>query len=108
MEVHRTLKSGLLEILYKDALEYEFTRKNIFFEREKEYSVPYKDTILPHKFYADFVVENEIILEVKSRTKGFIEADFAQCLNYLRLSNNRLCILVNFGGSSLAYKRIVV
>lgn len=108
MEIHRTLKGGLLEILYKDALEYELAHKNIFFEREKEYLVPYKDIILPHKFYADFVVANEIILEVKSRAKGFVDADFAQCLNYLHLSNNRLCILVNFGGSSLDFKRIVI
>ena len=55
-EVHNNLGPGFLEIVYKDALEYEFKRAGIPFEREKEYEVNYKDIILPHKFYADFVV----------------------------------------------------
>ena len=65
MEVHNNLGKGFLEIVYKDALEYEFRKNNIPFEREKEYSVNYKDIILSHKFYADFVVFDRIILEVK-------------------------------------------
>lgn len=63
MEVHRHLRGGLLEVVYKDALEYEFIKNNIPFEREKEYFIEYKDIILPHKFYADFVVFDDIILE---------------------------------------------
>lgn len=58
MEVHRILGKGLLEIVYKDALEYEFKTKAIAFEREKEYSIQYKDITLPHKFFADFIVFN--------------------------------------------------
>ena len=54
MEVHRNLGNGFLEIVYKDALEYEFRKNNVPFTREKEYVVNYKETILPHKFYADF------------------------------------------------------
>ncbi|SFE23401.1 GxxExxY protein [Flavobacterium xueshanense] len=50
MEVHRILGLGLLEIVYKDALEIEFKNHNIPYEREKEYSVEYKGIILPHKF----------------------------------------------------------
>lgn len=56
MEVHRLLGSGLLEIVYKDALEIEFKSHNIPFQREKEFSIEYKGIILPHKFYADFIV----------------------------------------------------
>jgi GxxExxY protein len=56
MDVHRELGQGFLEIVYKDALEYEFRKKNIEFAREVEYEVNYKDIILPHKFYADFVI----------------------------------------------------
>lgn len=66
MEVHNQLGGGFLEIAYKDALEYEFRKTNILYEREKEYEVQYKGIILPHKFYADFVVFGKIILEVKS------------------------------------------
>jgi len=65
MEVHNNLGAGFLEIVYKDALEYEFKKANIPFEREKMYEVNYKGIILPHKFYADFVVYGNIILEVK-------------------------------------------
>ena len=50
MEVHKELGRGLLEIVYKDALEYEFKINNIPYQREKDYQVPYKDIILPHQF----------------------------------------------------------
>lgn len=65
MEVHNNLGAGFLEIVYKDALEYEFKKANISYEREKVYEVNYKGIILPHRFYADFVVFENIILEVK-------------------------------------------
>ena len=66
MEIHRTLGPGLLEIVYKDAMEYEFNNRDLWYEREKEYLVRYKEVILPHKFYADFVVMDKIILEIKA------------------------------------------
>lgn len=66
MEVHNNLGAGFLEIVYKDALEYEFKTVGIPFEREKEYMVHYKGNILPHKFYADFIVFDKIILEIKN------------------------------------------
>ena len=50
MEVHNNLGKGFLEIVYKDALGYEFNKNNIPYEREKEYAVNYKDIVLPHKF----------------------------------------------------------
>ena len=70
MKVHRNLGPGLLEIVYKDALEIEFKNNAIQYEREKEYLIEYKDVILPHRFYADFIVYGSIILEAKS-TKRF-------------------------------------
>ncbi len=106
MEVHNNLGHGFLEIVYKDALEYEFRKAGIPYEREKEYKVIYKDVILPHKFYADFVVFDQIILEIKgvsTLTDDFI----AQCINYLKVSDNKLALLVNFGELRLNYKRIV-
>lgn len=56
MEVHKILGKGFSEIVYKDALEWEFKNAGITFKREKEYIVKYKEVILPHKFYADFVI----------------------------------------------------
>jgi GxxExxY protein len=58
MEVHTQLGHGFSEIVYKDDLEFEFSENSIFFEREKEYPVYYKDILLSHKFYADFVVSS--------------------------------------------------
>ena len=107
MEVHNNLGKGFLEIVYKDALEYEFRSNNIPFEREKEYVVNYKDVILPHKFYADFVVFDKIILEVKGMA-GIAEEHIAQTLNYLKVSGLKLGLIVNFGELSLQYKRVVL
>ena len=107
MEVHNNLGAGFSEIVYKDALELEFMKANIQFEREKEYSVKYKGEVLKHKFYADFVVFDKIILEVKGVSK--IKEEFtAQCLNYLKVSENRIALLVNFGELKLSYKRIIL
>lgn len=96
-----------LEIVYKDALEYEFDKHNIPFEREKVYEVYYKDVILPHKFYADFVVFDKIILEVKC-INGIADEHIAQTINYLKVSGNKLGLLVNFGDLSLRYKRFIL
>ena len=105
-EVHNNLGPGFLEIVYKDALEYEFRRENISFSREQEYVVQYKDVILPHKFYADFVVMDKIILEVKG-VSGISEKFLAQTINYLKVSGNKLGLLVNFGELKLNYRRLV-
>ncbi|KAA5533142.1 GxxExxY protein [Taibaiella lutea] len=107
MEVHNNLGAGFLEIVYKDALEYEFKRAGIEYEREKMYEVNYKGAILPHKFYADFVVNKQIILEVKG-VSAIADEFVAQCLNYLKVSGNSLALLVNFGELRLNYKRIVL
>jgi GxxExxY protein len=106
-DVHRNLGRGFSEIVYKDAIEYEFKQLNIPFEREKEYAVNYKDTVLKHKFYADFVVYDEIILEVKT-VDILIKPHFNQCLNYLRVSGNEIAFLVNFNSVSLEYKRFLL
>lgn len=107
MEVHSLLGGGFLEIVYKDALEYEFRKRNIPYEREKEYCVPYKEIILPNKFYADFIVMKKIILEIKAVSS--IPNEFiAQTLNYLAVSKCKLGLIVNFGNEKLEYKRVVL
>ena len=68
--------------------------------------VNYKDIILPHKFYADFVVMDKIILEVKS-VKTIADEFVAQTINYLRVSDLQLGLLVNFGELKLNYRRLV-
>jgi len=107
MEVHRTLGRGFLEIVYKDALQLELRRKEIPFVREKEYMVDYKGTILPHKFYADFVVLNDIIVEVKAQN-GIADEHYGQVLNYLAVSKCKIGLIYNFGEPSLIIKRVIL
>lgn len=106
LEVHNHLGAGFLEIVYKDALQYEFNKAQIPFEREKMYDVNYKGFILPHKFYADFVLYDKIILEVKG-VSCLTDEFTAQCLNYLKVSGTKLALLVNFGELKLNYRRMV-
>ena len=107
MEVHRNLGKGFLEIVYKDALEYEFKKNNIPYDREMAYEISYKEITLPHKYFADFLVYEKIILEVKA-VNGIIDEFIKQTLNYLAASKCKLGMIVNFGEDSLKYKRIVL
>ena len=95
-----------MEIVYKDVLEYEFNLSRIPFQREKEYQVAYKDVHLKHKFYADFVMFDKIVLEVKT-VETLNDRHLAQCINYLKVSNNKLAICANFKGQGLEYKRVL-
>jgi GxxExxY protein len=107
MEIHNILGRGFSENVYKDALEYELKTNHIPFQREQKYLIRYKEIILPHKYYADFVVDEKIILEIKA-IERFHSNHEKQCLNYLAASKLKLAILVNFGEVSLKYKRVVL
>ena len=106
-DIHRQLGRGFLEIVYKDAMEYEMQMKNINYEREREYKIAYKQAILPHKFYADFVVTNDIILEIKAK-EGIAEEHIAQTLNYLKASGCKVGLILNFGEDALKIKRVIL
>ncbi|MFT3979844.1 MAG: GxxExxY protein [Ferruginibacter sp.] len=107
MDIHRSLGMGLKEVNYKDAMEMDFIEKQIPFEREKRFDVFYKEKRLLHPYYADFILYDAIILEVKSCTT-LIDAHVAQALSYLAVANRKLALLINFGEKSLTYKRIVL
>ena len=107
MEVHRELGKGHDEVVYKDALEIEFQRQGIPFAREREFKLTYKGVELPHKYFADFVVLDKIILEAKA-IECLTDSHVKQTLNYLAASKLKLGLLVNFGEDSLSYKRVVL
>ncbi|NHM08266.1 GxxExxY protein [Flavobacterium sp. CYK-4] len=107
MEVHKILGKGHSEVIYGDAIEYEFVKNKIPFEREKKYNITYKDIVLPHHYYSDFVVFDEIILEIKA-IQCLTSSETKQTLNYLAASKNKLGLLVNFGEDSLKYRRIIL
>ena len=107
MEVHNELGHGFAEIVYKDALELCFSQNRIYYEREKEYLVYFRGILLRHRFYADFVVFDKIILEVKC-VSCLTDEHISQTINYLKVSGNKLGLLVNFGRGRLEYKRLVL
>jgi GxxExxY protein len=107
MEVHKILGKGHSEKVYGDALEYEFQKNEIPYNRELRYNIMYKDIVLPSYYFADFVIFNEIILELKAIT-AISTSEIKQTLNYLAASKNKLGLLVNFGEDSLKYKRIIL
>lgn len=107
MDIHKILGKGLLEIVYKDALEFELKTHGIPYEREKKYEVHYKGITLKYHFFADFVIDNKIIIEIKSQ-QGVAEDHYKQTLNYLGISKCKLGLIINFGNDSLQQNRIVL
>jgi GxxExxY protein len=107
IEIHKELGAGFLEIVYKDAFEYEFRADSMLYEREKEYTIIYKKSVLPHKFYADFVILDKVILEIKAKEGGIAEEDYAQTLNYLKCSGCKVGLILNFGRMKLEIKRVI-
>ena len=107
MEIHRELGKGHDEVIYKDAFVVELSRAAIPFSREKNYEITYKGVILPHYYYADFVVCDKILFEAKAVEK-LTDSHFKQMLNYLAASRLRIGLLVNFGGDALEWKRVIL
>ncbi len=107
MEIHRELDKGHDEVIYKDALVVELSRSTITFEREKKFEISYKGVLLPHFYFADFVVWDKIIFEAKAVEK-LTDSHVKQVLNYLAASKLRVGLLVNFGADSLEWKRVVL
>lgn len=106
-EAHNIPGKGFLEIVYKDALEYEMNKRSLPYEREKEYKIIYKDCILPHKFYADFVAFEKVIVEIKAQ-EGIADVHHSQLLNYLKASGCKVGLILNFGEASLKIKRMIL
>ena len=84
-----------------------FKKANIPNARKKMYEVNYKGIILPHKFYADFIVNGNIIFEVKG-VAGITDEFIAQAINYLKVSQNQLALIINCGELRMSYKRVVL
>ena len=106
MEVHRQLGHGFLEAVYQEAAVIEFPLKQIPFEREVALPIRYKNILLPIHYRADFVCYSEIIVEFKALSR-LSSAEEAQLLNYLKATGLKRGLLINFGASSLQYKRLV-
>lgn len=106
MEVHRILGAGFFEKIYQDALEVEFKRRGIPYEREKTFRIFYKGVELQHVFQSDFVCYDEYIVELKA-VKELEDIFRAQVINYMHASGLKHSLLINFGETSLRYERYI-
>ena len=100
IEVHRELGPGLLESVYSECLAHEMKAAGLKFEKEKDLPVRYKDVFIDCFFRMDFVVEDKIILEMKPVEK-ILKVHEAQLLTYMKLSNIRVGLLMNFNSEIL-------
>src|SRR5687767_8414062 len=81
MEVYNTIGRGFLESVYKDCLTIEFDKRKLGFQREKKFNVIYKGIKIPHSYNADFIIEDQIIVEIKAQSL-IIEENIKQTINY--------------------------
>mgnify|MGYP000857485317 FL=1 len=106
MNIHSTLGNGFLEAVYWEVLEKEFVKNNIPYQREVKLDLFFNGEKLDKKYKADFICFDNIILEIKA--VSFIHENFTkQTLNYLKATDKKLGLLINFGEKSLKYKRII-
>ena len=100
IDVHRELGPGLLESAYKECLFYEIKNAGFKVEREKPLPIIYKDIKLDHGYRIDLLVENTLVIELKT-VESFTDVHFAQVLTYLKLGNFPLGLLMNFDSKIL-------
>jgi len=105
MEVHRELGPGFLEYVYEESLCHELNLREIYFERQKELDIYYKDLLIPKKYKPDLMIENKVIVELKA-TSDLTKIEEAQLLNYLKATKLRIGLLLNFAPKSW-YKKLV-
>jgi GxxExxY protein len=105
MIVHSKLGYGFLEKVYENALMVLFRREGIEAKQQAPITVYFEEEVIGN-YYADILVEDKVILELKS-VEHIIDAHIAQSLNYLTATGLRLAIILNFSKEKLEYKRIV-
>ncbi len=104
-EVSNVLGTGFLEKVYENALNVELKLRGLKTFQQAPLKVYYKNELVGD-YIADILVEDEILVELKT-VKEFDEIHLAQCLNYLRITGLKLCLLINFSKPRVEIKRIV-
>ena len=95
IKIHRALGPGLFESVYQAALAYELQKSQIPFEKEKILAVRYPGVILDIGFRCDFLIDDRVIVECKA-IRQLSEIDQAQVINYLKIANKPVSLLINF------------
>lgn len=104
MKVHSTLGNGFQEVIYQRCLAIEFDKAGLRFVREQDMPIYYEGIEVGSR-RVDFLVENEVLVELKAVT-ALEDVHIAQALNYLEAFNLGLGLLINFGGKSLEFRRL--
>ncbi len=107
-KVYNTLGSGLFESVYESALYYQLTKMDLKVERQLEITIPYDEIILDVAFKIDLLVEDKVIIELKS-VEDLTPIHYKQITTYLKLTNKKLGLLVNFNSLDIFddIKRVV-
>lgn len=105
MEVHRILGNGFQEVIYQRALAIEMANRGLSFSREHEMEIQYKGENIGLR-RVDFFVEGKIMVELKAIVQ-LEDVHLAQAINYLEAYNLDIGLLINFGNTSLQFKRVM-
>ena len=103
MQLHREMGCGFKEKVYQDAFEILLQEEGVKYEREKHINLVFHGVKLEHDFFYDFLIEEKIGIELKAVSEIIGEFE-SQIINYLHVSNHKLGLLLNFGGTSLEYR----
>jgi len=104
--VSNALRAGFLEKVYENALTHELRKTGLEVKQQHVIQV-YYDGVIAGDYVADLIVEDEILIELKA-VKTLDDIHLAQCLNYLKATGLKICLLLNFGKPRLEVKRIAL
>ena len=105
-DVYKNLGPGLLESVYEEALCFELEQRGLKVERQKEVPITYKGNILKTELRLDLLVEDEVVVELKS-VEEMRDVFYKQTLTYLRLLDKRVGLLVNFNVDDILHGAII-
>ena len=103
--VSNTLGSGFLEKVYENSLAIEIRKAGLQVQQQHGIQVYYSGAVVG-EYIADLVVENQVLVELKA-VKELDLVHMAQCMNYLKATSLKVCLLINFGRPKIQVKRIV-
>ncbi len=104
-DVHNNLGSGHYEKYYQKALAESFSKNQLKFKEQTYFPLKFNNKIIGKNFI-DFLVEDKVIVEIKKDSR-FAKSHIDQVLEYLKLTNLQLAILINFGSENVSFKRII-
>jgi len=100
IKAHTAMGPGLLESAYEECLFYELLKNNLFVEKQKQLPLVYEEVALEIRYRVDLFVEKKVIIEIKA-VEALTDVHLAQILTYLKLSDCKLGLLINFNVATL-------